>query len=185
MSWEQFLEINEVGPSWHTATFSGNKLMTTNLKELGEVWGKKPEKSLILHGEPGRGKTYYMFALIRDVLEHRPLHYIRYFKGKKLDDKLVEELKKYGSNAYFIKTLTEVPILFIDDFGLERDTDRLTRDMYDIIDTRLEWQRPVVLSTNFSGSQIEQQYGKRIFSRFKEYVWVQFEGEDLRGKKND
>jgi len=182
MKWDKFIELNDVGKKYQLADFESDTLMDPEIRNLGIAWAQKPSKSLVLFGDTGRGKTHFMYALIRKIVEKYSLACVRFFKSKKLDDRLLEEFKKHGTNSYFIEIVIEVSVLLIDDFGIERPTERSSRDMYEIIDGRLEHQRPTVISTNLSDSDIEEIYGKRILSRLKEYVWLNFEGDDLRGK---
>lgn len=180
MSWEQFCELSNIGPKYRESTIYGNEVMEKSIREKGELWLENPKKSLILTGETGRGKTYFMFCLIRELLKKRRISDLRWWKSKILDDKILEQFKEYGSSSYFLKTIKEISFLFLDDFGMERPTERAERDYYEIIDGRQEWDRPTVISTNLNASEMQKVYGKRIHSRFKEYVWITFDGNDLR-----
>jgi len=140
--------------------------------------------SVILYGRAGRGKTYFMWSLAIELTKkYCDSGLIKFVKSKMLDDQLLEASKDFGSPLGIINSLKGVKILMLDDLGMERSTDRVDRDYYDILDARSEWNKPVIISTNFEVKEIKETYGQRIFSRFKEYRWVKFEGDDLRGKK--
>ncbi len=182
MSWKDFLQSNKIGPMWHNVCFhEKDKIMKPEFRKSGISWAKKPSKSLIIHGKPGRGKTHFFYCLIREFFKTYDRGDMRFFKGKKLDDELLAEFNKYGTNTHMLESLGEVPFLFIEDFGVERASDRVERETYEIVDTRLEWRRPLVLNTNLTREELDKHYGKRILSRFKQYSWVHFDGPDLRG----
>lgn len=184
-AWNHFFMLNRFGPKYQKATFENNKIMDPQIRKVGLRWCQNLQTSLVLFGDTGRGKTYFTFCLIREILKSWGPECIQFFKCKKLDDRLYEEVKKYGSSSHQIERLIEVPLLFLDDFGVDRPTERATRDIYEIIDGRMEWERPTVISTNLSDISIEEVYGKRILSRLKEYVWINFEGKDLRGTQHE
>jgi len=179
--WEEFCRLNKVPPRYQKAQLRVNKFMSEERYEVGKKWSENPINSLLLSGNTGLGKTYLMYALAREMFKHLELGGIRWFKSKSLDDQIIENLKMYGSASYLIQQMQEIPFLFLDDFGIERPTERAERDYYEIIDERVAWERPTIISTNLSDSQIKGIYGARILSRLKEFLWIYFEGEDIRG----
>tara|TARA_R110002126_G_scaffold77229_2_gene192653 strand:- start:2888 stop:3439 length:552 start_codon:yes stop_codon:yes gene_type:complete len=180
MSWETFCACNKVGSRYLNASFEDYTVMDTKIRQGGIDWVKKPH-SLVLSGQTGRGKTHFMYALIRNLLKSCDISQIRLYKAKKLDDFLLHKFKEYGSASYFIDQLADIRALFIDDFGVERPTERTLREIYEIIDERHAHQKLTVLTTNLSNSQIKKVYGDRIHSRLKDYEWITFTGKDLRG----
>lgn len=180
MSWENFCELNKVGPRYQQVDFESDVLMPDEMRKGGIEWVNRPS-SLILSGAAGRGKTHFLHCLIRSLLNRCDLSAIRLYKAKNIDDKLLLNFKEYGSSSHFIQHLVDIPALFIDDFGVERPTERMVRDIYEIIDGRYEWNRLTVITTNLSNADIKKTYGERIHSRLKEFRWIQFNGKDLRG----
>ena len=116
---------------------------------------------------------------------HGAEHPFKFIKAKILDDEILKQTREWGSATYYLQTIKETGVLFIDDFGIDRGTERTERDYYDIIDGRWEEERPTIITTNLSPAQIENMYGQRIFSRLKDFKWIKFNGEDLRGGKNE
>jgi len=180
VSWEHFKELNKVKGKYIDCHLD-KCIVGSKIVEIGSQFILKPQ-SLILTGDPGRGKTYFSYCLVRGTVEKFGIASTRWFKSKQLDDRIVQEMSKFGSASSFINSLCEVPFLFIDDFGVDRDTERAQRDYYEIIDNRWEDEKPTIISTNLSPKRIEETYGERIFSRFKDSKWIKFTGPDLRGK---
>lgn len=182
MSWQQFVEINGIRRRFADASLE-NFIGCQQFRDLAEEFIIRPH-SWILTGKAGRGKTYFSYCLLRLLVESRGISSVRWMKSKVLDDRIVKEMKDYGSAAYFISTLCESPYLFIDDFGVDRDTERSQRDYYEILDNRWEDYKPTIITTNLGVEDIEKLYGERILSRFKDSKWSIFDGPDLRGVYN-
>ncbi len=181
MIWGQFCDINKVGLRYQNAKLSECDKLPKEIMAQGLAWSKKPE-SLLLTGGAGTGKTHFSYCLAREAATSFGIGCLRWIKSKEIDDKIIESISKYGSASYLIENLCEIPILIIDDFGVDRATERAERDYYEIIDKRWENMKATVISTNLDRNQIEQIYGARIFSRLKSFTWLLFDGPDLRGK---
>ena len=180
MSWEDFCKVNKVGARYQSVQISQCDKLSKDLIHQGVDWCQSPH-SLILTGLAGRGKTHFSYSLAREAIRKYGWASVRWVKSKHLDDEIIKNLNQYGDASYTIQNFCEVPILFVDDFGVDRSTERAERDYYEIIDSRWENMRPTVISTNLSPEQIEKTYGARIFSRFKDFKWILFDGPDLRG----
>ena len=180
MSWEQFCECNKTPKHLQEASLEPGQFMPDDRVITGCKWLDKPRKSLILSGETGRGKTYFMYCLMKGIIQRYGIHNARFFKSKQLDDRLLSDLRQYGDANYMLETVKDIPFLFLDDFGLERSGERAEREYYDIIDDRVEHRKPTIISTNLSDSDILKTFGDRIHSRLKTFVGIPFEGEDIR-----
>ena len=88
------------------------------------------------------------------------------------------------SYAEFFERLCEVDLLHIDDLGAEKQTDWVLEQLYALINERYERQGSVVVTTNLTQEELEQQIGPRTVSRLIEIcgealpLW----GEDARQK---
>jgi len=180
MSWEKFCDLNNVSRNLRECNLDSRELIPQEKRVLAKKWIENPKKGLMLTGMTGRGKTYFMHCLMRGLLERRDLHALRFFKSKKLDDRLLSDFKQYGSTDYLLQTLKDVPFLFLDDFGIEREGGRPEREYYDLIDERVEHQRPMIISTNLSDANILKTFGDRIHSRLKTCIGIHFDGPDIR-----
>jgi DNA replication protein DnaC len=74
-----------------------------------------------------------------------------------------------------------VPILVLDDFGIDTGTQRHERDFYEIFNKRFGNNLLTIISTNLDDSALYKAYGERIASRLKEAAVIEFNGPDLRG----
>lgn len=182
MSWNQFCDLYRIPPKLKNASLKHNSRMPQKRTETACNWISRPHRSIVLSGPAGRGKTYLLHCLMKGLClkGYGPCD-IRYFKGKVLDDRFLEEVKECGSSKHLMQQLQEIQFLFIDDFGIERDSERAEREIYEIIDYRNDWEKPTIISTNISFERSEEVFGERLASRLREYCWINFKGNDLRG----
>src|SRR3954468_7386741 len=89
-----------------------------------------------------------------------------------------------GEQSYleFFERLTEVDLLHIDDLGAEKRSDWVLEQLYAIINERYETQRSVVVTTNLSQEDLEEQIGPRTVSRLVEICGdpLPLFGDDMR-----
>lgn len=184
MSWKDFCERNQIGKYRNAsienliipADAKGTTFLDKALRFL------KDPKPLFLTGGCGRGKTHFLFSLIRGLLEEKkiPIGDVRFFRTIDLDGQMVQNFEKYKSCEYLISTLSEVKYLFLDDFGLERASEKAEKDYYNLIDKRIMNENVTIYSSNIEPDALKDYYGQRIASRLKECAIIRFEGPDLR-----
>lgn len=186
-AWDQFCELNDIFPRYRNASIESFSILSDDeesFEEKAKRFLKKP-KSLLLMGYAGRGKTYFMFAVLRAMFERNMMHIgdVRYFDHVELEKRIQEDFQKFKSSRYLIETLSSVPILLLDDFGIDTGTQRHERDFYEIFNKRFGKELITIISTNLDDKSIRNSYGERIYSRLKDAEVFEFNGPDLRGKK--
>ncbi len=172
-----FCEINYIYKKYWTCCI-GNLL---DHKQLAKRFLRKPF-SMILQGDAGRGKTYFLLTLVKEMLDQKkiPIHMIRFMKAMDLQERVENEVKEKGNANYFLETLKDVPYLFIDDVGVERSVEKAERNYYELLDARGGNSLPTVISTNLTDDEVLNNYGTRIYSRLHEFSRFICEGPDLR-----
>lgn len=177
MSWARFKEINNILKIYSDCSLKNLRHHQREAKAFLSQPGP-----LLLQGECGTGKTYFMMTLIRELFDSRswPIWAIRFVKAKNLSDKMEEEFKQYGTTKGEIERSLDSECLFIDDFGVQGKSDRMERDFYEICDVRLGDMKPTVFSTNLGDEEIKSVFGGRIHSRLKVCERIIFTGEDQR-----
>ncbi len=137
--------------------------------------------SMLMMGDAGRGKTYYLYAIIKALLlRGLPLGFVRFINAADLQNKIDEEVGLQRCGNGIISSLCDTEILFLDDFGVERSGDVAERNYYTLLDKRLSNDMPTIISTNLTDEEITKVFGIRIFSRLKQCLTVNFSGPDLR-----
>jgi DNA replication protein DnaC len=64
--------------------------------------------------------------------------------------------------------LTSVDLLHLDDLGSENRTEWVLEQLYALINERYEAERSLVVTTNLTAEQLEEQIGERVVSRLVE-----------------
>jgi DNA replication protein DnaC len=89
-----------------------------------------------------------------------------------------------GEQSYqeFFDRLTEVDLLHIDDLGAEKRSEWVLEQLYSIVNERYETQRSVVVTTNLTQEELEEQIGRRTVSRLIEICGeaLPLFGDDMR-----
>lgn len=85
---------------------------------------------------------------------------------------------------WYLNSFLACDLLILDDFGMERQTDYAREQVFNIIDGRYLAQKPLIVTTNLSLSELKHPKDiveQRIFDRVLELcVPVCFDGESLR-----
>ncbi|MBQ7542155.1 MAG: ATP-binding protein [Clostridia bacterium] len=134
--------------------------------------------SLFLYGETGLGKTHLSLAIAGEVTKKG--FGVIYGSAQNLLDRLERERFK-GENEGAQDAMLECDLLILDDLGAEFTTQFTTAAVYNIINTRLQSGRPVIINTNLTIKELEKRYTRRITSRiFGSYTTLTFYGADIR-----
>ena len=154
-------------------------------RKIGENYVKKFEEmekeniGLLLTGPVGTGKTYLASSIANALIEKEISVKMTNF-AIILNDMMNLEINK---NKY-IEKLNKYRLLIIDDFGMERDTPFATEHIFNIIDSRYRANKPIILTTNLSISQLTAPghlKEQRIYSRILEMATpILFTGENRR-----
>lgn len=148
--------------------------------KMVEEWFFRGKGLLTLSGTAGTGKTRMLYAVLgRAYCEAKPFRKYR-VPGllKELQALCGESVEKEFN---LIKKLSESNgYLLLDDLGAEKTTQFTIQDLYLILSEREEWERPTLITTNLTISQIAMCLGERIASRIAGSTVLKFAGKDRR-----
>ena len=134
--------------------------------------------SLFFYGETGLGKTHLSLAIAGEVTKKG--FGVIYGSAQNLLDRLEREHFR-GEDDGATDAIMNCDLLILDDLGAEFSTQFSISAVYNIINTRLQSGRPVIISTNLSIKELEKRYSRRITSRiFGSYTTLTFYGSDIR-----
>jgi len=161
-----------------------------HLRDLPEKLRQKikdlPEdKGLMLFGQPGRGKSHALCALMRDYLLKG------YWITRKTYDSLCLEIRDSYNNRditekEIVKKYQDVDILMIEDIGTSvaignQESEFSLRILLMILDERLERCKPTHFTSNKSPDEIGQSFDERVSSRIhKACEIIPITGKDKR-----
>lgn len=172
----KFHDIYDVGSEFASADLND---LPGARKAIADKWLTSPH-DLLLTGSTGTGKSFFLHALMFRFTELHGSHDMRYVTANQVDKTGFKQLQDFGTTSGWLERLIDPTYLFIDDLGVERSSDRMLSDWYDIIDQRLMHHRPTVITTNLDLEGIERRYDARIASRMQRYSIKMFGGEDRR-----
>lgn len=175
--WKSTIERNEIENIYHRASLNNCPFLPDGIVQLGKKWVKSYEKpSLYLFGNTGSGKTYFAYALY-SALVMMKFPWVIFVKSFNLDEELLAGIEERQEKSILMK-YCEVPILFIDDLGVERPSDRIIRQYYSIIDRRTGNGLTTVITSNVKIEDLP--LGSRTISRLGHFYGIQFPNKDIR-----
>jgi DNA replication protein DnaC len=143
------------------------------------------ENILIQSNNVGNGKTHLAAGiLLKFGLVNASTHKFINFSNLMLDIKSTfdKRYSDYGEDEV-IKKYCGYGMLVIDDIGAEKSSEYAVSILYIILNNRYESELPTVATTNMSGNEIINQYGKRVLSRLRSGYLITLETKDRRGLK--
>ena len=164
-------------------SYSQREMMALFRQQCQEWAGSFPQvkqRSVMLMGPSGLGKTYLMHAIAK-VLLQRGFNVLMISAYKFLE--AARKAYVTGSTTD-IDTLMEADILMIDDMGAEPLMENITiTQWFNLVNERQLAGKATLISTNLSDRELRTRYTERIASRLlnqRESLILQFRGEDVR-----
>ena len=136
--------------------------------------------NLLFSGGTGLGKTFLSACIARTVAEGG-FSVVYDTAGKLFSD--FEAAKFQPSEETQARTTKYLAcdLLIIDDLGTEMTTQFTQSALYQVVNTRLMENRPVIISTNLAPAELEERYAPQIVSRLLgSYELLTFCGSDIR-----
>lgn len=162
------------------------------LIQVGQAFADKinkgqPVENLLICGPVGTGKTHLCSAIANAVLQAGKA--VVYLKSSQLLDsirqaKFYQDKEERAESNNIMEYLYRVPLLIIDDLGTENLTDFAQEQLLLLIDERINYRLPWVVSTNLSLNELDTHYELRLIDRIMGTAKVlRFSGESVRQLK--
>lgn len=171
-------------PDKDTKEGNPRRRMTAILKVCREYalkFDPKTSGNLLFMGSAGLGKTHLTLALAGEVIERG---FIPVYGAAENLFSQIEKEKFTGENRGAYDAMIKSDLLVIDDLGAEMATSFSKSALYNLVNTRLLANRPMIINTNLTMKEIETRYTPRISSRligsFDAYKFI---GPDIRQQK--
>ena len=144
------------------------------------------EKSgnLLFSGDTGLGKTFLSACIARTVADRG--YSVVYESAGHLFSNM-ERAKFTGDEAAreICKKYNDCDLLIVDDLGTEMPGQFTTAALYSLLNDRLLWGKPMIVSTNLTMEDMQKRYSPQIASRLRgSFTRIAFLGEDIRVLKN-
>ncbi len=182
MTWEAAIQRFKIPKVYHNVSLDKVRQNCSPIAELGLDWLSKLNP-LYISGNPGSGKTFFFYSLLKELIKAQKYQWMIVTSSDCLDDELLKAVQE-GNEAGKLEKYTEVPVLFIDDLGVERLTERVIKQYYRIIDHRMNNLMTTVFTSNVPIDRIKEILGDRIASRLELAQEIKFPKKDLRKELN-
>jgi DNA replication protein DnaC len=127
----------------------------SRLPKLAEVlkWQYGPQ-GLLLHGETGKGKTRCAWQLLRRLYVEERIGPAVLFTATSFAHEITENFNAEADPEKWLKRVYGAKVVFFDDFGKCRLTERGESELFGIIEERMAAQLPIIATTNFVGDSL-------------------------------
>lgn len=150
-----------------------------------QKWEEMKEKNMgvLFYGEVGRGKTFFAGCIANRLLEQGIPVIMTNVPA--LITAMTKDFEK--DKPRILNQVSNVPLLVLDDLGVERDTAYGVEKLQEIIDTRYRSGKPLIVTTNLSPNELKNPVDlryKRMYDRVIEMCTpILVEGESRRQEK--
>jgi DNA replication protein DnaC len=143
--------------------------------------------SLLLLGPTGTGKTWQAYAALRQAVTYpQPARGVGYrapgWKATTHADLLASmRPSPRNDSEQVLKELRDLPLLFVDDLGVAKNSEWVEDITYRLINGRYEQMMPSIFTSNLAVNQLKDALGDRVASRLAETtIRVVLNGADRR-----
>ena len=129
--------------------------------------GANPD-GLLLQGAVGYGKTFLAAACANDLIEKGVD--VRFVVVPDFLDMIRDSFNDQSPyrESVLMQEVKTAPVLILDDLGAHNYTDWSVKTIFAILNYRLNYELPTVITTNLEREQLEELLGSRVYSRLLE-----------------
>lgn len=131
--------------------------LAPELKDLCHNW-LPTGKGLLVHGTTRKGKTRTAWYIADRLFKANPkANRFLFLTMFELEARLVAS---WGTSTWdkTMHHMVNVPLLFLDDLGKERMTERMASCLFALIDQRTMHQRSTIITTNLTGDTLLERF---------------------------
>lgn len=136
----------------------------------------KDKNGLVLSGATGVGKTHLAAAISNELIPRKVA--VFFVNVPEVYDRIRDEM---GHKDYTKATMKSCDLLVLDDLGKEKRSEWTDQVLYEIVNSRYEKRKPIIVTTNYSAQELANNVDKAVVSRlFEMCVFVNVNGTDRR-----
>lgn len=163
-------------------TSESSELIKTGMNYVKHFQGfKKNGKGLLLYGPVGTGKSHVAACIANKLIDDGYSAYMTNFST------IANELLNTYEKQPYIDSLNRYDLLILDDLGIERKTEFMQEQVFNVIDARYRSGLPFIITTNLKPEELKKTTdigNSRIYDRVLERCHpVKVAGESYRRQK--
>ena len=145
-------------------------------KQRGIVMGwRMNPRGLLIPGPSGTGKTRTVWQLMRRLRVEEGLQ-VRIFDCVSFQHECNRHAMDSETFEHWAKQIVEVDVLFFDDLGKFRLSDRVESELFAVVERRCAWERPIIATTNDTDASLKarmsEDRGEPLIRRLKEFCQI-------------
>lgn len=146
---------------------------------------EKHKSNILFFGAPGLGKTFLCNCIAKELMDSGYIvMYLTAFQLFNLIDDFQFNRIEPEEKENLMNDLLNSDLLIVDDIGTEFSTSLTSSSFFNIINSRTNAKKPMIISTNLTLPQLKEMYSERISSRFiGDFTYFEFYGDDIRELK--
>lgn len=166
----------------YRADTAGQRAALTASRDYAENFERhaRTGESLLMLGKAGTGKSHLATAILQSIM---PAHCGLYTTAADVIEMVRETWRRDSekSQARVLQMLSTVPLLVLDEVGVQYGTESEQNTLFQIIDRRYRDRRPLVLMANLQPAELQSLLGDRVYDRLREVSKVlTFDWESYR-----
>jgi len=135
---------------------------------------------LFIYGQSGLGKTHLLHAIGNKILYNDPRKKVLYIPTEKFTNGYISSIRN-NTNEEFIKSLTEIDVLLIDDIQFISGKESTQVEFFHIFNTLYEHKKQIVISSDSPLNEI-QLLAERLRTRFAWGLITDIQAPDFETK---
>jgi DNA replication protein DnaC len=165
------IPVRFIGRNFDTyrADTPGQRAALTIARDYAENFQRHAHsgESLLMLGKAGTGKSHLASAILQAIM---PAQCGLYTTAADVIEMVRETWRRDSerSQGRVMHMLSTVPLLVIDEVGVQYGTESEQNTLFQIIDRRYRDRRPVILMANLQPAELQALLGDRIYDRLRE-----------------
>lgn len=165
------IPVRFIGRSFdnYRAETPGQRAALTAARDYAENFHRhaRTGESMLMLGKAGTGKSHLASSILQAIM---PAYCGLYSTAADVIEMVRETWRRDSerSQGRVMHLLSTVPLLVIDEVGVQYGTESEQNTLFQIIDRRYRDRRPVILMANLQPAELQQLLGDRVYDRLRE-----------------
>lgn len=138
---------------------------------------------LIFLGACGTGKTHLACSIMIELIRKHKGFFPKYYRAAEIFSGVRDTYRNGSSSSEeeAINFFSYIPLLVIDEIGVQKGSDAERRILFSILENRMTDKYPTILISNLNAETLSDLIGERLYDRIKaKCVPALFMGESMR-----